>query len=90
LGNGRKSYIGAGTGDKVSHLPFPSDFAQRYRMVIGSSDLVHPNGSALEARKVLELGKPEYNDMRMHQAFHQIARNRFVPRSVGTAPDPNL
>jgi hypothetical protein len=39
----------------------------------GCFNRVHPNHSLSEAKKVLELGEPEYNEMRLREALHWIS-----------------
>jgi hypothetical protein len=50
-----------------------AQFSTRKNMDSGCFDNVNPNGSAIEARKVLELGEARYNDLRLREAFRWIA-----------------
>jgi hypothetical protein len=55
-------------------------FSLRKNMDSGCFDNVHPNGSAIEAKKVLELGEVQYNDLRLREALRWIASHpaRFI------------
>jgi len=57
-----------------------AQFSLRRNMDSGCFAHVDPNGGAIEARKVLELGEPKYNDLRLREAFHWISSHpaRFL------------
>jgi hypothetical protein len=54
------------------------------RLDLDTGCFVHPSVSVTEARKVLEMGEVQYNDMRLREAIHWIVRHptRFIGLTV--------
>jgi len=54
-----------------------AQFSNRKNLDSGCADKVHPNGSEKEARKVLEVGEAQYNDLRLREALRWIPSHPF-------------
>jgi hypothetical protein len=52
-----------------------AEFGIRKNITSGCFDSVHPNHNVSEARKVLALGEPKYNELRLGDALHWIGRH---------------
>ena len=61
-----------------------AQFGIQKNFMSGCFDSLHPNHSASEARKVLALGEPKYNELRLQEALHWIGTHprRFIRLSA--------
>ena len=61
-----------------------AQFGIQENIMSGCFDSLHPNHNASEARKVLALGEPKYNELRLRQARHWIGTHprRFIQLSA--------